>query len=102
LLNLSGAFKPHSLPTDSGEEPHFLPQNVPRYQSMLALFRGASMRMEALLRRVHPQTSAEDRRRALHSVHALLEDLGAEALVENAEWLKMHRISPPTPLMPSP
>lgn len=81
---------------------HFLPQNVPRYQSMLALFRGASMRMEALLRRVHPQTSAEDRRRALHSVHALLEDLGAEALVENAEWLKMHRISPPTPLMPSP
>jgi hypothetical protein len=23
LLNLSGAFKPHSLPTDSGEEPFF-------------------------------------------------------------------------------
>lgn len=81
---------------------HFLPQNVPRYQSMLALFRGASMRMEALLQRLRLQTSPEERSTALQSIHALLEDLGAEALVENAEWLKMHRISPPAPLMPSP
>lgn len=81
---------------------HFLPQNVPRYRSMLALFRGASMRMEALLERLEQQTVEEDRRNALRSIHVLLEDLGAEALVENAEWLKMHRISPPSPLMPSP
>lgn len=81
---------------------HFLPQNVPRYQSMLELYRGAVFRMEALLERLGRRTSEVDQQQAVRSLHALLEDLGSEALVENAEWLKMHRISPPSPLVPSP
>lgn len=81
---------------------HFLPQNVPRYQSMTELYRGAVFRMNALLERLGRQTSEADQQQAVRSLHALLEDLGSEALVENAEWLKMHRISPPSPLVPSP
>ncbi|MFM7057756.1 MAG: hypothetical protein ACKO2P_12630 [Planctomycetota bacterium] len=81
---------------------HFLPQNVPRYQSMLELYRGAALRMEALLERLQRQTSEADRQQALRSIHSLLEELGSEALVENAEWLRMHRISPRSPLVPSP
>lgn len=81
---------------------HFLPQNVPRYRSMLALYRSAGLRMTALMQRLESQSDAADQAAAIRSIQSLLQDLGAEALTENAEWLKMHRISPPSPLLPSP
>lgn len=81
---------------------HFLPQNVPRYSTMTALYRGARLRMTDLLRRLECSVTSEQREQTLRDLRELLEHLGTEALVENAEWLKMHQISPPSPLLPSP
>ena len=83
----------------------FLAQNVPRYQTMRGLFRGADFRRVILwnyLDRFNDETkdnAAFDS--TVRDTQAFFVDLGVEALNENSEWLQMHRVTPTAPLIPA-
>lgn len=81
----------------------FLADNIRRYRAMQSLFAEADRRLGVLLEGLRPDPPASpsltpDPR--VREVQDLLEELGREAVIENAEWYVLHRTHPLQPIQP--
>jgi hypothetical protein len=73
-----------------------LSEHVKQYSRMSGLFTNAEKQLSALLRPKHPRDarpSVED----VELARELIEELGKEALVENGDWVLIHRERPVDP-----
>ena len=80
---------------------NFFTENIHRYTSMISLFEGASQRLKEHLQSI--EAAGEDEKGQAHQksvidIQRMLIAVGKEALVENAEWLMVHRTRPLEPL----
>ena len=80
---------------------NFFTENIHRYTSMISLFEGASQRLKEHLQSI--EAASEDEKGQAHQksvidIQRMLIAVGKEALVENAEWLMVHRTRPLEPL----